>query len=494
MNLYINQIVWNVLHGLIAILILFVPLQSQPNFTAPTKFSILDSTSLSGVDNDLMIMTSDGGVLRGGYIDSSNAILSKVSATGDIEWETVLNRDSSMYLSKLSEDDNGNFLACGYIYLSGNSIFQSEGILHAVLLDKKGTIIWKMPIDTSVKRYLAVLNPIVTCTDGLLAILTIKSANYNTFSIIPALRFYDIQGNIVKEILYDSLHSATMNIAPFLYTRDKGFLALVHCELGTKTFEQLWRIDSSGTLLWKQEWSDVPYSQFGNWSSAIEAKDGGFVVVTTAPKAAGISSIIMRKFDTSGVQLFKKQYGAKVFSAVAQIHETPNGDILMVGYGYSSEPYIGSDICIYRTNPSGKLLWQDTFGDSTKGDYGKSIAVIDDHNFYIGYGTGKNLDLLSGTKPHIVKVTDITSSVEGQSELDAFTISPNPTSTSFTLRGIDNISSMKILNSIGMEVSRMSFKESGKQEVDVSNLPSGVYFVQIRTSTGMISKPIVISR
>lgn len=77
---------------------------------------------------------------------------------------------------------------------------------------------------------------------------------------------------------------------------------------------------------------------------------------------------------------------------------------------------------------------------------------------------------------------------------DGIAISPNPTSTNFTLRGIDNISSMKILNSIGMEVSRMSFNESSKQEVDVSNLPSGVYFVQIRTSTGMISKPIVISR
>jgi hypothetical protein len=77
---------------------------------------------------------------------------------------------------------------------------------------------------------------------------------------------------------------------------------------------------------------------------------------------------------------------------------------------------------------------------------------------------------------------------------DGITISPNPTSTSFTISGIDNISSVKILNSLGMEVSRKSLVVSGKLEVDVSDLTTGVYFVQVQTAVGIMSKALIINR
>lgn len=77
---------------------------------------------------------------------------------------------------------------------------------------------------------------------------------------------------------------------------------------------------------------------------------------------------------------------------------------------------------------------------------------------------------------------------------NGITISPNPTSTSFTISGMDNILSVKIMNSVGMEVSRKSLVVSSKLEVDVSDLVAGVYFVQVRTPAGITSKPVVITR
>ena len=44
-----------------------------------------------------------------------------------------------------------------------------------------------------------------------------------------------------------------------------------------------------------------------------------------------------------------------------------------------------------------------------------------------------------------------------------------------------------------MEVISTSNLGSSNQEVDVSGLSSGLYFVQIRTPTGLITKPIVVS-
>jgi len=76
---------------------------------------------------------------------------------------------------------------------------------------------------------------------------------------------------------------------------------------------------------------------------------------------------------------------------------------------------------------------------------------------------------------------------------DGITISPNPASTSFTISGIEGVSSVKILTMLGMEVKQLS-RVNGQLSIDVSDLASGVYFVQFRSQTGVVSKPIVVSR
>ncbi len=70
---------------------------------------------------------------------------------------------------------------------------------------------------------------------------------------------------------------------------------------------------------------------------------------------------------------------------------------------------------------------------------------------------------------------------------------PNPTSSNFTISGGERVSSFSVMNSLGMEV--ISQKEVfGNAQIDVSSLPSGLYFVNVRTATGAVVKPIVVSR
>jgi len=87
----------------------------------------------------------------------------------------------------------------------------------------------------------------------------------------------------------------------------------------------------------------------------------------------------------------------------------------------------------------------------------------------------------------------ITAIEELPSSLDGIAISPNPASASFTISGIDGVTSVKIFTSLGMEVKQLSMV-NGQLSIDVSDLASGVYFVQFRSQTGVISKPIVVSR
>jgi hypothetical protein len=78
----------------------------------------------------------------------------------------------------------------------------------------------------------------------------------------------------------------------------------------------------------------------------------------------------------------------------------------------------------------------------------------------------------------------------------AITISPNPTSTSVTLAGLSGITSFRVVNSLGMDMGLGSELAIGasQEEINVSGLVAGIYFVQLRTPTGMITKPMMVVR
>jgi hypothetical protein len=73
-------------------------------------------------------------------------------------------------------------------------------------------------------------------------------------------------------------------------------------------------------------------------------------------------------------------------------------------------------------------------------------------------------------------------------DMNGVSVVPNPVSTSFTISGIEGATSVKIVNSLGMEVGL-----SNSSVVDVSHLASGMYFVSIRTAKGAVVKPMMIS-
>lgn len=75
---------------------------------------------------------------------------------------------------------------------------------------------------------------------------------------------------------------------------------------------------------------------------------------------------------------------------------------------------------------------------------------------------------------------------------DGISLSPNPVSSVISVSGLEGVSSLRIMNSLGMEVKRM-LVDGGKSDVDVSDLVNGMYFVQFRTQTGMVSKSVVVT-
>lgn len=72
------------------------------------------------------------------------------------------------------------------------------------------------------------------------------------------------------------------------------------------------------------------------------------------------------------------------------------------------------------------------------------------------------------------------------------TLSPNPSTNSFYVRGLDNVRSLRMVNSFGMEVLAQEVV-GDNTTVDVSSLASGMYFVQFRSATGTVVKSLVVN-
>lgn len=72
------------------------------------------------------------------------------------------------------------------------------------------------------------------------------------------------------------------------------------------------------------------------------------------------------------------------------------------------------------------------------------------------------------------------------------TLSPNPSSNSFSVSGLHNVRSLRMVNSFGMEVFAQEVV-GDNTTVDVSSLASGMYFVQFRSAAGTVVKSLVVN-
>ncbi len=72
-------------------------------------------------------------------------------------------------------------------------------------------------------------------------------------------------------------------------------------------------------------------------------------------------------------------------------------------------------------------------------------------------------------------------------------IYPNPSSEKLFVKNIAN-TEIKKYSLLSIEGKEISLKQIGKEEFDVSDLPKGLYFLQLQTKEGVLTKKIIVGR
>lgn len=478
--------------------------------------------------------TTDGGFIIGGYTKSfgngtEDVFLTKTDANGNISWSRTyygINEEGS---SAVQQTPDGGYITTGYT----TSFGVSNSDIYIVKTDAGGTIQWSKTFGgSSGEESYSITNT----ADGGYAIIGSTTSYGSGGADIYFLKI-DSNGNLVWNKTYGGIY---WDIALSMQqTSDNGFAITGMLGLDTATSTGadicLLKTDSNGNLQWSKTFGGIDY-EVGN--SVIQTLDGGFIITgyTWSFAGAGSAETYLIKTDANGVIQWSKIYGGTNLDYGSSVRTTSDGGYIISGYTTSYNIFGNEDAYLIKTDNSGNVQWTKIFGGiggntsdwgiaqqtpdggfivsgSTK-SFGAGMrdgyliktdsngnsncndslvtSVSNNVTFTTGTpaintnsgGTLGNPSSLSSTNSVTVSVLCSTVGIfENISSEKFISVYPNPSTDIIYLIGIAT-ETVTLFNSFGQII----ITTKGTNSLDISAIPSGLYFVQLTDNSGQIIK------
>ena len=439
-------------------------------FELDSEGNIIWQNTIGGNDTDRarsIFQTTDGGYLLGGDSRSNSSgdktensrggydfWVVKIDAAGLVEWDKTLGGDDHDVLTSAIQNSNDEFIVTGLSWsnISGDKTENNVGLtdIWVLKLSNSGSIIWQN---------------------------TIGGSDLD----LPAQIIEAIDGGYVIVASSDSNAS------------------------GDKTDDSegerdLWviKIDEAGALGWQ---NTIGGSDLDSASGITIGGTDGYLVLGDSKSDAsgdksensmGLQDYWIVKLDLGGNIVWQNTIGGEGSDVPSDVTLLENGGYLVTGWstslssGDKDEDSVGLDYWVVRTDAQGIINGQNTF---TANDFDSSSSVIEDANgdFLVA---GQSRSGISGDKSEaligvqdnwVIKFSNFLGVSENKLS-NGFIIYPNPTSGILT---IDNplsveYTSVRLLDMLGRELEKFKTSTNNNgQEIDISKIQSGVYFIEI---------------
>jgi hypothetical protein len=485
----------------------------------------------------------------------SDAFLAKYDKYGNVLWAKSGTSSSSTYDKSwgVTTDQNNNVTITG-IFTGINITFDGTTLscpnngqnIFVVKYDSQGNLLWARSIDFTNTLW---MRDITTDNMGNIFItgnyswaasgITFGSITLNAYSNTnPFVVKYDSNGNAIWA---KGSTSTLANWSEGIATDNQGNVFITGNYSGNSsdpfTFGGitlpnttsrnifLIKLDNAGNAIWAK--TGVGNSNGGgDYGFGVATDNSGNVIVTgfiestsanfgsvTITNSNNNSSrdIFVVKYDAAGNLLWAKNAGGLNSDAGQKVACDNLGNIYISGY-IESKPAVFDGITITKNSgtnystffvakyaASGAVIWvkQAENTDANSGNEKPSGIDVDScGNVYVSSVAYDNssygaLSLVKGG----IFVAKLGDEFVGIDELiiegESFSIMPNPTT------GILNIKSDKIIGKGTIEVLNIQgqtiYKSSKtEQQIDLSNQPKGIYFLQINSEDGIINKKIIL--
>jgi hypothetical protein len=297
----------------------------------------------------------------------------------------------------------------------------------------------------------------------------------------------------------------------------------VSTPLGSLDFWVL-KIDSNGAIQWDKSFGgtqdDLLYDM-------IQCADGGYALIGRTSSRNGFVStrfdtltwqydFWLLRLDSIGNFKWEKCYGGNGDDIPRSISETADSGLLISGSTRSNDqlvfgnhgtfcfPEYCDDQWLIKTNAIGNLLWQKCIGGSD-GEIGTAFLELTDHNYLVtGLTYSSDYDV-TGSYNHgngdawVVKLSGLSNyNTSPSNYMTDFACHYNSLNHSVSVSFYSNQkenAQFELLDIAGRVLLQKQFETTNgfnKQQVNAGNLSTGIYFVRLITTAGMVSKKLIV--
>ncbi len=153
----------------------------------------------------------------------------------------------------------------------------------------------------------------------------------------------------------------------------------------------LFKTDASGNMVWNKTYGGTGYEWM---DQMIKTADGGYAISGyTSSFGAGGTDVWLVKADASGNMQWNKTYGGTANDNGFHLLQETGGGYVIVGSTLSFGAG-GSDVWLIKTDSSGSMLWNQTYG-GTGSDVGSSVVQASNGGYALAgstssFGAGSN--------------------------------------------------------------------------------------------------------
>lgn len=474
-------------HLFIYLFILCCPFFANAQTTFQKVYSsVYDQEGLDALPTD------DGGYIITGFttndiINDMDVYIVKTNGLGNIVWTKSYGGIKPDFSNSIVKTNDGNYFSLGYSQSFGGGDYDIWLLkINAVT----GDTMWT-------KRYGGWGNEqgmeITATNDGNFIIAGYTNSGITSYD--ACLIKINPAGNVIWTKNYGGVNSEWANsVKP---CADGGYIML------GKTFSYgagggdayLVKINSTGDTSWTKTYGGM---QDDEGMSVVVNNDGTFVLcVRDSSSGAGDVDIQIIKTDMSGAVIWNKTYGGNKKDTDKMIQPTTDGGYIVTGISRSFG-WINPDMWLLKLNAAGDTTWTRHYG-GTDHEHCYSTRQTADGGYI---AVGKTESFSSTNEIMFLKLNPagtLSVSVDELGITSSIDIYPNPSKGIVTVNLGDNAQEytiLKLYNTLGQEVFSKTLDQQGRTNtstIDLKEQKPGLYFLNVQSTDRIITKKIILN-
>ncbi|MCF6129664.1 T9SS type A sorting domain-containing protein [Flavobacterium sp. AS60] len=426
----------------------------------------------------------------------------KTDGNGNIEWQKALGGSNSEGTFNVKQTTDNGYLVCGYSGSYDGDVTGNHGGVYdlwIVKLNGAGNIVWQKTYGgTNTDGFWSSFEQ--TADDGFIVICNSSSNDGDVTENHGNSDIWVIKLNSIGDIQWQKTYGGTGYDDPrsIQLTPDGGYILCGYTESNNGDFTSnhgfsdayVIKINSTGDILWQKTYGSQGYDRA---NTIIKASDGGFIFVgDTTVNGGDVSGthggydIWVVKINNIGTIQWQKCLGGTGNEGVGRncIVQLANDDYAIVGITTSTNGDVtanhgGQDSWLLRLSNTGSILWQKTYGGSSNDCAYSLCATPDDGYIMAGLTASFDGDVSGNHGYNDYWVVKVGPDSLATSDYDLFdpVLFPNPVSNQLNIISeTSNIKTYIIYDTLGKTIIKKNYKNT----IDVSQLKSGIYYLELQ--------------